>query len=61
MKTIILYWTNTDMYYVTDTDDDTPAEVNKRLRVICNAPGVVGGTLATEDDIPDFAINATPD
>lgn len=60
MKTIILYWTNTDMYYVTDTDDDTPAEVNKRLLTICNAPGVVAGTLATESDIPDFAINATP-
>lgn len=57
-KVVILYWTNTDMYYLNDTDDDTQAELNRRLLTICNAPGVVSGTLATERDIPDFAINA---
>lgn len=58
-KVVILYWTNEDMYYLTDTDDDTQKELNQRLRAICSAPGVVAGTLATESDIPDFAINAT--
>lgn len=59
-KLVILYWTNAGMYYLTDTDNDTQAELNKRLFTICNGPGVVSGTLATESDIPDFAIDATP-
>lgn len=60
-KVVILYWTNTDMFYLTDTDDDTQLELNKRLYAICNTPGVISGTLATKEDIPDFAIDATPD
>ena len=58
-KVVIIYWTNTNMYYLTDTDDETHKELNERLLKICNAPGVISGTLATEDDIPDFAIDVT--
>ena len=49
------------MYYVDDTVGESMFDMQKRLHAFCKSPGVLGGVIAIEDEVPDFAIDATPD
>lgn len=59
MKRVIFFWSKNEMFYLTDTDNDTTAELNKRLAAMLNSTGIIGGVIGTDSEIPDFAIDLT--
>lgn len=58
---VLLFWTRLQMCYVVIKKDGMRDAGLKLLDALITSHKAIGGVIATEAEIPDFAINKTDD
>lgn len=58
---VLLFWTRFQMYYAVIDKDGMRDAGLKLLDALISSNNAIGGVIATESEIPDFAINRTDD
>lgn len=58
---VLLFWTRYNMYYAVIDNSEVRDAGLKLLDALIHSQKAIDGVIATEDDIPDFAIDRTED